>query len=145
MEFNSENLVRIIEVIKNNLTTDLLSKEWLNRNYGNPMAGHCYHASAVLQQIFGTKNIKLMRAIDDEGEYHWWCETSEGHLIDITEDQYFSRGLTPPHDKGQKESALGFSYRYKVSVLYERVMAEVEDRKSTLDKFMPDLILGDVD
>ena len=70
----------VIEAIKNNLTTDLLPRTWLSRNAVQKMAGHCYHASCVLQNYY--PELELHRAVDDEGEYHWFCR-SENDIIDI--------------------------------------------------------------
>lgn len=121
------NLIQTIELIKNNLTTDLLSKSWINKNAQQKMAGHCYHASAVLQDFF--PELDLYRGIDEEGEYHWWCQDGE-KIIDITAEQYTERGLTPPYKDGKKEPRLGFSYRDKVRILHDRVVAEIEGTKS---------------
>ena len=127
------NLEETIKLIKNNLTTDLLSKSWINKNARQKMAGHCYHASAVLQDFF--PEFDLYRGIDEEGEYHWWCQKGD-EIIDITAEQYTERGLTPPYKDGQKEQRLGFSYRDRVKKLNERVTSDIEGTKSiSFDNF----------
>jgi hypothetical protein len=78
-----------------------------------------------LQKIFGTKNIKLYRALDDEGIYHWWAVDLNGKLIDLTSEQYTSTGRTPPHDAGTKSSILGFDYRKRVVALTDKVTKEL--------------------
>ena len=120
-EYNQDNLKKACEIIVENLTPDLLPKKWLERNTKNPMFGHCHTASACLQRLFGTANIKLHRALDEEGIWHWWAVTKEGKKIDLTADQYFSEGRVPPYVSGTKASMLGFDYRKRTYKLYELV------------------------
>lgn len=125
MEYNEENLKLVSDTILKNLTPDLLPKKWLETNRTNPMFGHCHTASACLQKIFGGKNIKLYRALDQWGVWHWWCVDKEGKLIDLTVDQYLSIGREPPHKDGQKASMLGFEYRTRTLELLGRVTNEL--------------------
>jgi len=97
------------------------------------MFGHCHTASACLQKIFGTKVIKLYRALDDEGIYHWWAVDKEGHLIDLTVDQYYSTGRKPPHESGTKSGMLGFGYRVKVLTLLDKVLKQLQSKGTPLD------------
>jgi len=115
---------KIIEIIKNNLTVDLLTRKWKEKNIGNPTAGYCYYASAVLKRFY-PKEVMLYRGVDHEGEYHWWCQTKSGDIIDITAEQYTSKGFTPPYEKGEKKGPLGFSYRDKARLLEQRVLNEL--------------------
>lgn len=125
MDYNDSNLKLVIQSIEKNLTPDLLPKKWVERNSTNPMFGHCHTASACLQKVFGTKNIKLWRGLDDEGIWHWWVVDLNGKLIDITADQYTSQGRVPPYDNGQKSSMLGFDYRIRTLSLLGRVTEEL--------------------
>jgi len=120
--YSKENLNIISQLIKNSLTPDLLPKKWVERNSTNPMFGHCHTAAACLQKIFTTKYIKLYRALDDEGIWHWWAVTVDGELIDLTSEQYTSQGRIPPYDLGQKASMLGFDYRKRVLTLLDKVL-----------------------
>lgn len=124
-EYNGNNLDKACQIIANHLTSDLLPKKWVERNSKNPMFGHCHTASACLQRLFGTKNIKLYRALDDEGIWHWWVVTIEGKRIDITADQYYSEGRTPPYERGTKASMLGFEYRKRTYRLLEVVKKQL--------------------
>jgi hypothetical protein len=90
LEYTPKNLKLVSKIILNNLTPDLLPKKWVERNSSNPMFGHCHNASGCLQKIFGTKAIKLYRALDDEGIYHWWAVDINNEVIDLTVDQYYS-------------------------------------------------------
>ena len=122
-EYNELNLKRVSDSIVFNLTPDLLPKKWIERNSKNPMFGHCHTASACLQKIFGSKNIKLYRALDDEGIWHWWVKDCNDVIIDLTADQYLSTGRNPPsYDIGQKASMLGFGYRTRVNRLVDKVL-----------------------
>ena len=120
-EYNRLLLNKACDIITKHLTPDLLPKKWVERNSTNPMFGHCHTASACLQKLFGSKNIKLYRGLDDEGIWHWWAVTKDGERIDITADQYHSTGRTPPYNKGEKASMLGFDYRKRVFKLLDIV------------------------
>lgn len=132
MEYNENNLKMVSDIIVKNLTPDLLPKKWVERNSTNPMFGHCHTSSACLQKIFGSKNIKLYRAIDDEDIWHWWAVDKEGKRIDLTADQYYSVGRTPPYDAGEKSSMLGFGYRTRVLQLLDKVSNELSSNGTPL-------------
>jgi len=123
--YNDANMKLACASIVKHLTPDLLPKKWVERNASSPMFGHCHTASACLQKLFGSENIKLYRALDDEGIWHWWAVTSEGNKIDLTADQYYSQGRTPPYEKGKKMSMLGFDYRKRVHKLLDSVKADL--------------------
>ena len=121
MLYNKENLEIVSKVILDNLTPDLIDKKWKQRNSITPSFGHCYAASACLQKVFGTKNIKLYHAKDDEDIWHWWAIDIDGNRIDLTAEQYTSWNRIPPYTNGKKSGQLGWGYRKKVSTLLERV------------------------
>ena len=121
ISYDKENLEKVSKIIVENLTPDLIPKKWRKRNSMNPMFGHCHTASACLQKVFGTENIKLYRAKDDEGIWHWWAVDKNEKVLDLTADQYYTVGRLPPYDKGQKASMLGWGYRARVLELLDRV------------------------
>jgi hypothetical protein len=125
LEFTQENLQKVSKLIKDNLTPDLLPKKWIARNSTNPTFGHCHNAAGCLYRVFGVKNVKLYRGLDDEGIYHWWAQDKEGNIIDLTSEQYTTTGRTPPYDKGEKAGMLGFDYRKRVETLFERVNSKL--------------------
>jgi hypothetical protein len=125
MEYNEENLKIVSDIILKHLTPDLLPKKWVETNKSNPMFGHCHTASACLQKVFGGKNIKLYRALDQWDVWHWWCVDKNGKLIDLTVDQYLSIGREPPHKDGNKASMLGFEYRVRTLKLLDLVTNEL--------------------
>ena len=106
MIYNKENLEIVSKAIVDNLTPDLIPKKWQQRNSITPSFGHCHNASACLQKVFGTKNIKLYRALDEQDIWHWWCIDIDGNRIDLTSDQYYKWNRTPPYEQGEKASYL---------------------------------------
>lgn len=129
MEYNEENLNKVVGSIRNNLTIDLLPKKFVERNISggsNGTFGHCHTASGVLYKIFGSKNVHMYRALDDEGIYHWWVVDKNGKIIDPTSEQYTLLGKQPPYDRGEKAGMLGFDYKKRVLYLLERVFNDIE-------------------
>lgn len=132
LEYTPENLNLVSGIILKHLTPDLLPKKWIDINKTNPMFGHCHTSSACLQKVFGTKNIKLYRALDQWDVWHWWCVDKDGTLIDLTVDQYLSLNREPPHTQGTKASMLGFEYRKRVLRLLELVTNELSSNGTPL-------------
>ena len=132
LEYTPENLNLVSGIILKHLTPDLLPKKWIDINKTNPMFGHCHTSSACLQKVFGTKNIKLYRALDQWDVWHWWCVDKDGTLIDLTVDQYLSLNKEPPHAQGTKASMLGFEYRKRVLRLLELVTNELSSNGTPL-------------
>ena len=87
----------------------------------NTMKGKCYIASAALYQFFDGNNLNLYRKKDIAGEYHWWCITDDGIVIDITSSQYEIEGLPIPSQSitgAEKMKPLWFpSLKDKVSYI----------------------------
>lgn len=128
MEYNEDNLNKVIGSIRNNLTIDLLPKKMVERNVkggSNGTFGHCHTASGVLYKIFGSKNVHMYRALDDEGIYHWWVVDRSGKIIDPTSEQYTLLGREPPYRDGKKAGMLGFDYKKRVLCLLERVFKDI--------------------
>jgi len=121
ISYDKKNLELVSKIIVENLTPDLIPKKWRKRNSIEPSFGHCHSASVVLQKIFGTENIKLYRAKDEQEIWHWWCVDINGKRIDLTENQYLKWDRVPPYEFGEKASMLGWGYRKRVFDLLERV------------------------
>jgi hypothetical protein len=129
MEYNESNLNIVLQSIRKNLTVDLLPKYMVKRNVeggSNGTYGHCHTASGVLYKIFGPKNVKMFRAKDDEGLYHWWVVDKDNKIIDPTHEQYTLLGKKPPYLEGKKAGMLGFSYKKRVLILYARVQVDLD-------------------
>jgi hypothetical protein len=124
LDYTEENLNRVIESIRCNLTIDLLPKKMQERNISggsNGTYGHCHTAAGVIYKIFGHKNVHMYRALDDENLYHWWIVDKNGKIIDPTSEQYTLLGRVAPYDKGEKAGLLGFDYKKRVLTLLDRV------------------------
>ena len=121
MIYNKSNLKIVSKLIIDNLTADLLPKKYREENKTNTTFGHCHTASACLQRIFSSKQLKLYRAIDSRDIWHWWCVDKDGKRIDLTSEQYYGYGRGPPYDRGEKASILGWGYKKRVHELLERV------------------------
>jgi hypothetical protein len=128
LEFNDEILKLVSDIIKRNLSPDLLPKSWIVRNEKNPTFGHCHNSAGCLYKIFGPKAVNMYRGFDGE-IYHWWVQDKSGKIIDLTSEQYTSIGKTPPYDKAEKAGLLGFEYKKRVLKLYERVTIELSGNK----------------
>lgn len=124
LEYNEENLQKVADIIKRNLTIDLLPKKWIFRNKDNHTFGHCHNVAGCLYKIFGPKQLKMYRGFDGE-IYHWWVQDKDGKIIDLTSEQYTSIGKLPPYDKAEKSGILGFEYKKRVYKLYDRVTIEL--------------------
>jgi len=66
-----------------------------NSDKKNPYEGNCYVASVVLKQLVGRK-VVLWKVKDHNGQFHWWCETKDGEIIDLTSKQYSLNSLPVP-------------------------------------------------
>jgi len=124
VSLTEENLQTVIQIIVENLDDSLLTTYWRRKNQdNNPMAGYCYYASAVLQKVF--PELEIWRAEDELGEYHWFNKWGD-RVIDITEDQYYCKGRTPPHDTGIKKRQLGGRHGIKANKLLENINSNYE-------------------
>lgn len=128
IEYNNENLKVVSELIRKNLTPDLIAKKWRERNSRNPTFGHCHTAAGCLYKIFGPKAMHMHRGFDGQ-IYHWWVVDISGNIIDLTSEQYTSIGKIPPYEQGEKSGMLGFGYKTRVLVLLDKVTSELNITK----------------
>jgi len=61
----------------------------------NPYEGMSYVASVVLKNLVGVKVI-LWKVKDQNSQFHWWCETKDGEVIDLTSKQYSLNNIGVP-------------------------------------------------
>jgi len=104
----------VMGFIRENLTPDLLkgrkSLMYPEDLQTNKYYGHCYHATQALYYLMDSDELIPMSAIDYRGEKHWWL--SDGDIkYDVTADQYYSVGQTPPHLDGKKTAWYGWKQR----------------------------------
>ena len=119
--------------IANNLTPELVTKKYREENATNPMFGHCYHSSQALFHLMDTDVLEQRTAIDYHGCSHWWLvdKTTE-KIYDITADQYYHVGQTPPYAKGVKKPWYGWRQRPHQRTL--NLMIKVLGKENVLDK-----------
>ena len=61
----------------------------------NPYEGMSYVASVVLKNLVAGKVI-LWKVKDQNRQFHWWCETKNGEVIDLTSKQYSLNNIDVP-------------------------------------------------
>ena len=90
----------------------------------NPYDGMCYCASVCLKKLVG-RAVILWKVKDHNGTWHWWCETPEGEVIDLTSKQYELKNLPVPSSgrasrlKEQGRIMSFKSYQKKIDKLME--------------------------
>jgi|TARA_B100000959_G_scaffold285281_1_gene359529 hypothetical protein len=130
VKLNKKNWDKVKELVVKNLTPDLIPRKWMiEKNKTNPMFGHCHHASAVMQKIFGKDNVQLFYGECQKGKYtgqfgHWWNKVDD-EIQDLTEDQYYSVGETPPYEFGEEKGPITqFGHGKSFRKLYKKVINE---------------------
>ena len=96
----------------------------------NPYEGMSYVASVVLKNLLGGKVI-LWKVKDQNRQFHWWCETKDGEVIDLTSKQYSLNNIGVPSsgmaaklkEQGRRT---GFPIQKKIE---EQMMAIIEEMK----------------
>lgn len=115
----------IIRLVCSKLSPDLLKKEYRKENINNPMYGHCYVASEVIFHILEAlrpNQYAPFRGKDENGTNHWWIvEISTGKILDATAQQYFSKGVSPPYEKGRKCCFLTKNPSKRAQILLKRI------------------------
>ena len=92
-----KNIPSLIRKIQSVLSDDLLHKDQKKTKKSHPYTGHCYVASEALYHILGGKKSGLtpVRATLFSGtsHTHWWLKDENRKIIDITAEQFTSRGI----------------------------------------------------
>ena len=125
LEWNEENKNKVILSIIKNLSPDLLPKKFRQKNETNPMFGHCHTTSGCFYKIFSSYHVHLYRTLDNNQIYHWWVQDNNGNIIDITESQYSKSEVVRYHQRGEKSNLLGFEYKKRVEILFNRVITDL--------------------
>lgn len=100
----------VMNVIRIQLSPDLLTKKYREENVTNPMYGHCYHSTQALFYLLDTDKLVPMSGIDYRNDTHWWLQDGET-IYDVTADQYYSVGQVPPYATGKKTAWYGWKQR----------------------------------
>jgi len=118
---NQQSITRLITLIRDNLTEDLLKDEYKKVSRVNKYVGHCYIASEVLYHILGGKDSGLRPIHGRLGDIsHWWLEDENGRVIDLTADQ-FPEGF--PYEQGRGSGFLTKDPSKRARILIDRVLA----------------------
>ena len=106
-----EDLDMVSKLIVNNLELKFCPPRYRELNIGNPLFGHCYHATQALYFFFKDENLKTMSAkCQSPAEQHWWLQDGD-KIIDITAGQYEAFDFDPPYGKGKETKWYGWRYR----------------------------------
>ena len=103
----------------------------IDQKKSNPFEGMCYCASVCLKKLVG-RAVILWKVKDHNGVWHWWCETPDGEVIDLTKDQYeLNNNPVPSTGRASKLKEQGRimsfkSYQKKIDTLMQ-IMEEKKD------------------
>ena len=131
--FPMTEIESVMKRIASNLEPNMVTKKYREENATNPMFGHCYHSSQALFHLMDTDVLEQRTAVDYHGCSHWWLvdKTTE-KIYDITADQYYHVGQTPPYAKGVKKPWYGWQQRPHQRTL--NLMIKVLGKENVLDK-----------
>ena len=104
------DLEKVTKLITSKLSLKYCPPQFREDNIQNILFGHCYHATQALYYFFKSANLKIMSAKCSIAGQHWWLQDGD-KIIDITSDQYYSIGKTPPYDKRKKSKWYGWKHR----------------------------------
>ena len=123
----------VMGYIASNLEPKMVTKKYRAENATNPMFGHCYHSSQALFYLMDTDVLEQRTAIDYHYCTHWWLvDTNTDKIYDITADQYYHVGQTPPYSIGKKKTWYGWKQRPHQRTL--DLMVRVLGDRLALDK-----------
>lgn len=118
---NNWKVGKLISLIQNSLTPELLSNEW--KNQSSPLEGHCYVAAEALYHLLKDKSWKPMVASYKEGNKkatHWWLEhRTTKEIADPTREQYLPGN--PPYEIGRGSGFLTKKPSKRARIVMERV------------------------
>jgi hypothetical protein len=128
--FTTDDIPVLAELIRDNLSDDLLKKEYRDRPRKNRFVGHCYVASECLWQLLGgskQSRYKTMQ-VNHEGESHWYIQGPDGEVIDLTAEQ-FRRAVdyTAGKGKGLSTPIPGQPPSRRARVLMDRVIESLQN------------------
>ena len=104
--------------------------EQSDKSTKNPYEGMSYVASVVLKNL-ATSKVISWKLKDQNRRFHWWCETKNGEVIDLTSKQYSLNNIGVPSsgmaarlkEQGRRT---GFPNQ---KILEEQMMAIIEKLK----------------
>jgi hypothetical protein len=107
------NETEIINILLNSFSNDTIKRQVLDENWyqvnidnGIDSTGFCFVASEVLYRLTGGTNVWQVVSINDPRDWnngtHYFLKRRVGdEIVDITADQYTSRGINIPYAVGR--------------------------------------------
>lgn len=89
--------INLIKRIVNNLSDDLLKKEYTSILCKNKFTGHCYVASETYYHL--SNDYLKVYHIKHENSTHWFLKDKNNNIIDITKGQFKTK---VPYDKAKR-------------------------------------------
>lgn len=106
----------VIQLIKKNLTVDLLKPYWRARARG-PLDGHCYVATESFYALYGKANgWKPYCHRSSNGDTHWWLQNGL-EILDITAEQFETEY---DYSKGHKQFFVNYPSK-RCKIIIERI------------------------
>ena len=139
-EYNyPEDLDMVIKLIKDNLETKFVPTKFRENNLGNPMFGHCYHATQALYYFFAHANLKAMSAkCEGPAEVHWWLQDGDT-IIDATAEQYDILDFNLPYPPLSEQQQI-VEYLDEQTQLIDNTISIEEKRIELLKEYRQSLI-----
>lgn len=113
-DYTPQNVEYVMNLIRLNLSPDLLAERLVERNKTNPLYGHCKHASQALILLLNTDRLVLTSSANKS---HLWVQ-DENKIYDVTASQFHFMGLIPPYEGG---FPCQYNHTLKADLLVERV------------------------
>jgi hypothetical protein len=115
LEYKQYSYPDDLEMVSNKIVGHLELKfcppKYRKLNLGNPLFGHCYHATQAMYFFFKDANLRTMSAkCQGPAEQHWWLQDDDT-IIDITSGQYDAFDFDPPYEKGKETKWYGWRNR----------------------------------
>ena len=105
--------------IINNLSDDLLKKEYINIKGKNKFTGHCYVASECYYHL-ANETLKIYH-IKHENSTHWFLRNDKNEIIDLTFEQF----KTPvPYQNAKRGAFLTKEPSKRSKILIDRVVKD---------------------
>lgn len=107
------NEIDIINILRNSFSNDIIKRQVLEENWyqenidsGIDSTGFCFAASEVLYRLTGGTNIWQVVSINDpkdwkNGTHYFLKRRQNNEIVDITADQYTSKGIIIPYEVGR--------------------------------------------
>lgn len=114
----------VSKLILDNLEPKYCPKKYRERNKDNPLFGYCYIVTQSLYYFFWDSDLTIMSSKCEIADAHWWLQDGE-KILDLTADQYYNVGKSPPYKTGKEAKWYGWKNRpHKITMEF---MKKVQD------------------